>query len=134
MKWSQWSHILSRSKSPGSIAATLTNSHPSPKKGATLDPTFMNGCEEEIGKAFQCLKCEKKENKFDDEEEDEYAVPLCKSCFIRCHSGHKIKLIDLIRYEDFEDDEVTEDDEDFEKKIVKCECQTSFSKCNFTKC
>jgi len=84
----------------------------------TLDPTFMTGCDEEMEKiAFQCSKCEKKENTFDNDKKDEDAVIVCKSCFIRCHTGHNAKQVEV--------------EEVLNKEIVKCECKIKCSNCNF---
>ena len=83
---------------------------------AKLDPTFMNGCDEEMENfALKCFKCEKKDNKFDNDKEDENDVHVCKSCFIRCHSGHEVESF----YH--------------KKEIVKCECKTKCLNCNFMK-
>merc|ERR1712126_788324 len=61
---------------------------------AKLDPTFMAGCDEEMKeRAFKCLTCEKKENKFDNNKEDEDGIIVCKSCRIRCHSGHNVMVV-----------------------------------------
>ena len=64
--------------------------------GANVDDDFMNGCDEEMKYfAFKCLKCEKKERKFGADIEDEDDLVVCKSCIIRCHSGHEIEVLNI---------------------------------------
>merc|ERR1712018_1056440 len=87
--------------------------------GAKLDPTFMNGCDEEMKRyAFQCLTCQKKENKIEDEKVDEDEIFVCKLCLIGCHSGHDVKEI-FVNY-------------DFKKGMVKCDCKTKCLNCIFS--
>ena len=84
-------------------------------RGAKLDPTFMTGCDEKVEDwSFKCFKCEYKVNKSGNDKEDKDGVIICKSCFIRCHSGHEAEPL-LI-----------------ENDMTRCECQTSCSNCNFT--
>ena len=88
--------------------------------GAKLDPTFMNGCDEEMkNNAFQCLTCQKKENKNEDVKIDEDDIFVCKPCLIGCHSGHDVEL----KYVHA----------DLEKDIVKCDCKTKCLNCIFLK-
>ena len=86
--------------------------------GAKLDPTFMSGCHKEMTRfAFQCLRCEKAENNFDNDDEDD--VIICKPCLIRCHSGHKVNSIT-----------VQSSKSKLKNKILKCECKTKCLNCN----
>lgn len=88
---------------------------------AKLDPNFMSGCDEEMEFCLiKCLQCKKKENNDN--------VIVCKSCFIRCHSGHEKESIDI---EDIFDDD--DDDGEFKEQIVPCECNMKCSNCNFTR-
>ena len=87
---------------------------------AKLDPTFMNGCDEEVEySAFQCLTCQKNETKIEKEKVDEDDIFVCKSCLIGCHSGHDVKG----KYVKNE----------LKKDIVKCDCKTKCLHCIFSK-
>ena len=91
--------------------------------GANLDDTFMNGCDEDMKYfALKCLNCEKKENKFGADKENEDDLVICKSCFIRCHSGHEVEVLEKFRVA-----------EKIKKEFVKCECKAKCINCNFNK-
>ena len=85
---------------------------------AKLDPTFMNGCDEEMKRwAVKCLTCMKNEKKIGDDKEDEDDIVVCKSCFIGCHRGHDIEM-KSVEY-------------DLKKESVTCECKTKCLNCTF---
>ena len=87
--------------------------------GAKLNPTFMNGCDEEMEEiAFQCLTCQMKENKMEGEKVDEDDIFVCQSCFIGCHSGHDVEWKKVER--------------DLKKDMVNCDCITKCLNCIFS--
>ena len=64
---------------------------------AKLDPTFMDGCDEEIKcSAWQCKTCQKLTQQNNDYENGDHGVLVCKSCFLACHRGHQIERKSLV--------------------------------------